>query len=198
MSEKEYFRRNLPHFHPRGELYFITYRLYATLPKKIIQELENEIKTKSEKGISKDEFFRIHLQRTDTYLDQVKKDCKYLENPEVAKIVSNSLHHHDNKDYFLICYCIMPNHVHLVFEHFSNGKSVSNIMKSIKGYSAFKCNKILNRKGVFWQHESYDRIIRSQKELSNVIDYVLENPVAAGLVDDWQKWPYTYIHKDYL
>ena len=75
----------------------------------------------------------------------------------------------------------MPNHIHLVFELLSKNKSVSKIMQSIKRISARKSNVILHRKGKFWQDESYDRLVRDDKELYFVIKYVLMNPVNARL-----------------
>ncbi len=71
-------------------------------------------------------------------------------------------------------------------------------MQSIKRISARKANSKLERSGKFWQDESFDRLIRDDKELFNTIKYVLMNPVNAGLVDDWEKWGCTYCHPNYL
>ena len=71
-------------------------------------------------------------------------------------------------------------------------------MQSIKRISAGDCNKVLGRKGKFWQEESYDRWVRNDRELYFVIRYVLLNPVKAGLVENWNDWKYTYCHPDYL
>ena len=49
-----------------------------------------------------------------------------------------------------------------------------------------------------WNDESFDRLIRNQEELVWTINYVLMNPVSAGLVEDWKEWQYTYWHPDYL
>jgi hypothetical protein len=68
-------------------------------------------------------------------------------------------------------------------------------MHTMKSYTAHKANSLLSREGEFWQHESYDRSIRDQEEWERVIAYVLNNPVKAGLVTDWQDWPFTYIRK---
>lgn len=54
----------------------------------------------------------------------------------------------------------------------------------------------LNQKSSYliknWQHESFDRVIRDAEELESTIRYVLNNPVKAGLVDEWQDWPFSY------
>jgi REP element-mobilizing transposase RayT len=77
-------------------------------------------------------------------------------------------------------------------------KLVGDIMASIKRYSAKSANEILNTKGKFWQAESFDRLVRDEKELYNIIKYVLLNPVNAGLVEDYKDWKYTYCKKEYL
>jgi len=91
----------------------------------------------------------------------------------------------------------MPNQVHLVFKLLSDeGNSkhilVSKLLQSLKRYTARKANQVLDPKGQFWQHESYDRVIRNQDELESTIRYVLNNPVKADLVSHWQEWPYTF------
>jgi len=98
----------------------------------------------------------------------------------------------------LICYTIMSNHVHTVFELIKNNKGLDKIMKSIKGITARESNKILNRSGKFWQDESYDRLIRNEKEFYRVINYVLMNPVKAGLIENWRDWKYSYCNPDYI
>ncbi|NCF65975.1 MAG: hypothetical protein GWP61_08370 [Chloroflexi bacterium] len=37
---------------------------------------------------------------------------------------------------------------------------------------------------------------RDQDELRRIVKYVLNNPVAAGLVDEWQDWPWSYYNED--
>ncbi len=65
-------------------------------------------------------------------------------------------------------------------------------MQSLKGYTAFRANQMLGRKGEFWAHESYDHWIRNAIERQRIIAYVLNNPVKACYVDSWQDWEWTY------
>jgi len=69
---------------------------------------------------------------------------------------------------------------------------LASIMGSLKGWTARRCNRALNRQGQFWQHESYDHVIRNQAEWERVVNYVVKNPVKAGLVADWQDWKWSY------
>lgn len=108
----------------------------------------------------------------------------------------------------------MSNHVHTIFQPFlsnedlreirdESGRPVfesdipglARIMQLLKGRSAKECNEILNRRGQFWEHESFDHVIRPGK-FDKTLLYVLNNPVKAGLVDDWCKWRWTYCRKE--
>ncbi|HET6892045.1 MAG TPA: hypothetical protein VFH31_13160, partial [Pyrinomonadaceae bacterium] len=68
-------------------------------------------------------------------------------------------------------------------------------MYSLKGRSARQSNLILNRVGQFWEHESFDHVIRSGK-FYKTVRYVLNNPVKAGLVNDWRDWPWNYCRRE--
>lgn len=70
--------------------------------------------------------------------------------------------------------------------------ALTSILGSLKGWTARRCNEVLKRQGQFWQHESYDHVIRNQAEWARVVRYVIENPVKAQLVENWQDWPWTY------
>jgi REP element-mobilizing transposase RayT len=94
----------------------------------------------------------------------------------------------------------MSNHVHWVIDtavqlQGSNEmyKNIDKIMHSIKSYTATKINKLLGRQGTFWQEESFDRVIRHDKELQNILNYTIQNPVKAGIVENWEDFPHSYL-----
>ena len=90
----------------------------------------------------------------------------------------------------------MPNHVHMVYTPLCDDAgdyyAMSAIMHSLKLYTARRCNTLLERSGRFWQHENYDHVVRNDLERQHIINYVLNNPVKAGLVQDWKAWEWTY------
>lgn len=72
----------------------------------------------------------------------------------------------------------MSNHVHLlvfVRQRDSLTNTLTDILENLKWYTALKSNSLLGRKGEFWQHESYDHVIRDGNELERALWYVLEN-----------------------
>jgi REP element-mobilizing transposase RayT len=99
-----------------------------------------------------------------------------------------------NKRYYLYDHTVMPDHVHLILQPIERDGSVEllgNITGDIKRFTAKKINQILDRKGSLWLDESYDRIIRNEKEYRKFARYIFENPVRAGLVqrgEDWKWW----------
>jgi REP element-mobilizing transposase RayT len=195
MTQRYFHRRNLPHLHYNGGNYFVTFRLKDSLPLKLIEELRSDLeKNSAELSIKEKKLFKKY----DDLLDSGNYGANYLLNKQVASIIKEAIEKHENELYQVICYCIMPNHVHIVFTIFDAGKSLSDIMKLIKGRSAISINKLLDRKGNLWQAESFDRLIREEKEMYNIIKYVLLNPVKANLVSDWKDCEYTYCHPSYL
>lgn len=147
-----------------------------------------------------------YFKKYDEYLDRVGHGPHWLRNKAIAKVIADTLHYWDGKRYELICYCIMPNHVHVVlspkeahvgqFDKLSY--SLSRLLHSIKRHTAREANKIICRTGKFWQHESYDHVVRKGDELEKIIWHVLNNPVKAGLVKNWENWKWSYVKNDFI
>ena len=190
-EQKHFHRRNLPHLYFNEGIYFVTYRIYGSISKEQLEKLQKDIL-----NLTAEEQNKI-FKKYDNLIDKASNPIKHLSNPKIADVCKESIMFFDKKDIEVICYCIMPNHVHLVFKLINKNKSITDLMKSIKRYSARKANEILITKGKFWQVESFDRWVRDEKELYNIIKYVLLNPVNAGLVEDYKDWQHTYCHPDY-
>jgi REP element-mobilizing transposase RayT len=80
---------------------------------------------------------------------------------------------------------VMPDHLHLVLAPLDDGSavySVAEIMQGIKSSSAHRINRLLSRKGQVWQHESFDHVLRQEEGIRAKVEYVIQNPVRAGLV----------------
>ena len=210
LKYKEFYTRNLPHFQPEGAIFSVTFRLAFSLPHTIKEKLKQEKKefdrvssslTGSELHVYISDFERKYFEEFDDFLDKYSKSPTWLSIEIVSKEVAASIHFLENRLYDLHAYCIMPNHVHMIFRplKYQNEEfhSLSRIMYSLKRYTASSCNKLLRRKGHFWHHENYDHFIRDDKDLAFQINYLFHNPVKARLVDEAQKWKYTWTKDSY-
>ena len=206
---KPFYERNLPHFQKNGVYYFVTIRLSGSLPLSVILELQNEQKQKmedismldgksfEEKVLLKDEQHRRYFGKFDNLLDNPTSGPTWLKEPLIAEMVKESIHFYDDKKYELMCFTIMSNHVHIVFRVIKDDYPLHKVMQSLKGYTGKKANELLGLEGEFWQHESYDRIARNDKECQRIMIYILNNPVRIGLVERWQDWKYSYVNEKY-
>lgn len=75
---------------------------------------------------------------------------------------------------------------------------LTDILRKLKGRTSRSCNLLLKRSGQFWQHESYDRFVRDEKELVRIINYILQNPVKADMCEEWENWKWSYLYPAYL
>lgn len=137
-------------------------------------------------GKPDDEITRQIYQRAEEYLDAGHGEC-WLRQPDIAKVVEDALVHFDGERYRLLAWCVMPNHVHVLIET-GEGFPLGDILHAWKSFTAKAVNKILRRRGEFWQREYFDRFIRNAEHYAAALAYIEENPVKAGLArvkTDW-------------
>ena len=194
MLKRHFHKRNLPHLYYNEGIYFVTYRLYDSIHPNELKNMQMLIN--NYRMLHPNEGEKV-FKKYDLLLDKPANKTQYLKQPQIFEICKKSIHYYDNKEYKLICYCIMPNHVHLVIDLINNKRLLGDILGSIKKYSARGSNKALGKKGKFWQSESFDRLVRDEVELYYVIRYVLMNPVNAGLAKNWKEWKGTYCHPEF-
>ncbi|HJN16532.1 MAG TPA: transposase [Armatimonadota bacterium] len=116
-----------------------------------------------------------------------------LIRPDIAKLVVETLTFFDGQRYDLYDYTVMPDHIHAILkptESAGHTERLHRIMHGIKGWLAHEINRVVGRSGQLWLHETYDRIIRDQREYEQTAEYILHNPRMAGLVDDPTTWPW--------
>ena len=181
-------RKRLPHWEDAVAVYFVTFRLVDSLPSAVLREFEFErhdivATAKANRREltlrERSRLVKLFVRRIETYLDAASGSC-LLAKPDVAAMFVRTLRHFDGSRYRLHAWCVMPNHVHVVFRPLAEHK-LSAILHARKSYSAKEANRILRRSGDFWQREYYDHLIRDERDLQRCIRYVLDNPKKAGL-----------------
>ena len=179
-------RGYIPHWEMPDAIYFITYRLHDSLPHHVIRTLEQErrvLKRMYGNGETAVDRARIRLtfeHALDRALD-TGYGASYLADDRIAGMVVENLMYFDQERYEVVAWCVMPTHVHVIIRAFG-AQNLAKIVHSWKSYTAKRANQILGREGTFWSREYFDRIVRSPEELSRTVDYVMNNPVKAGLI----------------
>jgi len=80
-------------------------------------------------------------------------------------------------------FIVMPNHVHGIVlldnsERESERHGLSEIVRAFKTFSAKRINKLRDNPGCsVWQRNFYERVIRTEQELSKAREYIVNNPL---------------------
>jgi REP element-mobilizing transposase RayT len=120
-------------------------------------------------------------------------------SPKARTIVLNSLRHFHNERYELFAACVMPNHVHLLLQPWPKGNDekgnvvfwpLSELMHSIKSFSAHRINQLEKQSGPVWEKERFDRYVRSDRDLKEKFHYILRNPWDSAVARQNQDYPW--------
>lgn len=122
--------------------------------------------------------------------------------PAARDIVLKSLLHlHQQRRYQLYAACVLPDHVHLLCEpqikaQDPQGKpvfwSLTELLHSIKSFTAHEINKLQGQSGPVWEKESFDRLIRSEADLEEKFHYICRNPWDSGVVEPTQDYQWLW------
>lgn len=112
--------------------------------------------------------------------------------PTERLIVLNHLRSGDPKFYKLFAAVVMPDHVHCIVAP-NSGVDLSRMAKGMKGVSAKLVNESRGVRGSLWQDESFDRLLRDRDEFLEKLNYLCENPVRKGLVEQSEDYPFLFL-----
>ncbi|MFN8237789.1 MAG: transposase [Chitinophagales bacterium] len=141
----------------------------------------------------------IDLFIRDEYKEVLMKSIQYCQH---------------NKDLDVYAYCIMTSHVHLIIG--SRGNPMSNIMRDLKRHTSEELRKAIqrhpkksrkewmiqmmeeagrqnsnNRGFQLWQQDNHPIALSTEKIMHQKLDYLHDNPVEAGFVEEAEDWLYS-------
>jgi REP element-mobilizing transposase RayT len=161
--------RRLPHVHETDRPVFLTWRLHDSLPTHRVFPAG---------ALTSGQAFAA----MDRLLDEARCGAFYLRQPAVADMIVEAVQYNANilAHYSLHAFVVMPNHVHLLA---TPTVPLPKLTKSLKGITGKRANAMLALTGKpFWQEESYDHMVRHEREFEKIRNYIEENPVRARLV----------------
>jgi REP element-mobilizing transposase RayT len=129
------------------------------------------------------------------------RDRHPLSPRERDVVLTSAIYGHESRQYELYVACVMPDHVHLLFEPQpkkagEEGLSIfwflSEILQGIKSSTAHRINKQRGAAGSVWEKESFDRLIRSETDLQQKFQYICRNPWDSHAVGPTEDYPWLW------
>ena len=127
-------------------------------------------------------------------------------SPAERDLVLQTILHDRETKYELYVACVMPDHVHLLLEpqikeNDDEGNPVfhglAEILQTLKSVSSHRMNKAAGAKGSrVWENESFDRVIRSERDLEEKFDYICRNPWDAGVASPGEDYAWLWTLED--
>ena len=111
----------------------------------------------------------------------------HLCKPEVANRLLETVKHRTDGDvWFPHLFLLMPDHLHALLSFHPHGDGMRSVVSSWKGWTA----KTL---GIKWQRGFFDHRLRTDEHHRDKANYIMLNPVRAGLIDRHEDWPYVWL-----
>ena len=133
------------------------------------------------------EYAKTVFRQVEKWMDADYGKCWFRNEQYAAELQRTILHFHEQR-YEVGCFVIMANHCHLVTRPFGSVE-LEDEVGAMKNITAIFVNKRESLRGALWQQEAYDRIIRDEEHLYQVVQYVGANPRRAGIPrESWHRW----------
>jgi len=115
---------------------------------------------------------------------------RIFSNPVLGALVADEIRTSDQADRTsTYAYVVMPDHLHWLFQ-LRPRQSLSSVVRRVKGRSSYRVNQSRHSSGAIWQTGFHDRALRAEESLETLGNYVIHNPVRAGLVADVDDYPF--------
>ncbi len=112
-----------------------------------------------------------------------------FSDQKLGKIVADEINRSDKLSMTsTIAWVVMPDHLHWLFQ-LQQRQSLSAVVRRVKGRSSYRINRVRRSSESVWQPGFHDHAIRKEESLQNVGNYIIQNPVRAGLVENPEDYP---------
>ena len=109
-----------------------------------------------------------------------------------ASLVEDTLAHIQRtareESFALLAYCFMPDHLHLLVTGQKENSDLRSFVKSCKERSGRKYRKRFGER--LWQEGYFERVLRNPADARKCAEYIVSNPVRAGLVVRAEEYDY--------
>jgi putative transposase len=87
-----------------------------------------------------------------------------------------------------IAYCFMWDHLHLLVAGTADASDLKKFAKLMKQRAGWRSARLGH--GRLWQVGYFDRVLREEEATTDVVQYIIQNPVRAGIVESPGQYPH--------
>jgi putative transposase len=138
----------------------------------------------------------------------------FVREDYFIKVIESLKYCRENIGLEIYCWCIMPSHVHLIMRAKENNPD--QVLGRFKEYTSKQVQSLIKgnieesrrewmtwmferagkkssnvKRGQFWQHNNKPIELWSSEVINQKIEYIHNNPVAAGFVNEPEHWKYS-------
>lgn len=172
-------RGYLPHRDQPGLMQFVTFRLIDSFPSSLRSEWEHLLQSGD---------VDLRRERLEAYLDIGRGEC-HLRRRDIAQCVEDALRFFHGQRYELRAWVVMPNHVHVLIR--VGAVPLTATVAAWKKHTARRANRILGRRGGFWQLDYWDTYMRDDGHESRTVRYIEDNPLKIAGIREPRAWPWS-------
>jgi putative transposase len=118
----------------------------------------------------------------------------FVSAPSVACVLTQIQRAACDRQFAIVAYCFMPDHVHLLVEGLTNESDLPAFVHRAKQFSGYAYTAAFQEP--LWMKGYYERVLRPSESVARVARYGTENPVRAGLVRLACEYPYAGASED--
>jgi REP element-mobilizing transposase RayT len=112
----------------------------------------------------------------------------FVAPPTVDSVLTQILRAATGDRFEIPAYCFMPDHAHFLVHGTSDASDLRAFVKAAKQYSGFRYKREARK--TLWQPSYHDRVLRAEEDTWSVARYIVENPLAAGLAQRVNDYPF--------
>jgi putative transposase len=105
---------------------------------------------------------------------------QFTDAEAVALVQVQILRAADETGFAVAAYCLMPDHLRLLVRGERGDSDARRFISRAKQYSGYYFSQA--RRSKLWRRYGYERVVRDEAEWIAIVEYILNNPVRAGLV----------------
>jgi len=110
-----------------------------------------------------------------------RRGLNQLCKPNAAQVLfETARQYHASEDWYLKLLLLMPDHVHMLI----GVPGDSSLSKLIRDFKRIAARKV----GIEWQRNFFDHRLRHDESETEKYEYILQNPIRAGLIPEGDEW----------